>query len=181
MTDQGNADEQLGADAEPPEVSRDRQTDPNTVAAAADRAPPPATETREQKLATSPTPVVPTDDVVLLQHVQFGPEEPPRPVLIGGVVIWVSREASEPYVPPAEGTLAFVLGNKHVWQRFMLSMVVMAVAMRIAGVQLHDVITVISTATATALGIAARAYFRQRRRTKQAPTSDTSPKDVSSP
>lgn len=177
------------AGAEPPEVSGDRRVDPDTlVATATDRAPPPVSQAGEQERPTSPTPVATTDDVVRPQQVGAGPVEPPRPVQVGGVVVWVPREASDPFVLPPKGNFAFVLGNKYVWRRFMVSTVVVAiailivaVALKIAGVQLDGVITVSIAAAATALGITARAYLEQRRRTEQAPASDTVPDDVSSP
>jgi hypothetical protein len=181
MSDQANAHEDFVAGAEPREVSGDRRANPDTlVAGAADRAPPPVIQASEQECPPAQTPVGTTDDVPQLQLVEVGPVEPTLPVQVERVVIWVDREASEPFVLPPEGIIAFVLGNKHVWRRFMVSTVVVAiatlvvaVALRVAGVQLNSVITVSITSAATALSIVARAYLGQRRRTKQAPTSDT--------
>jgi hypothetical protein len=179
MTDQGNTHEHLvAAGAKPSEVSGDRRNNPDAlVAAAADRAVPPASHPGEQESPPSPTHVVTTDEVPRLLGVEVGPVEPTIPVQVGQVVLGMAPEASEPFVLPPPGIIAFVLGNRCVWWRFIVSLVVLpiailivAVALRVAGVQL-DVITVSVTGAATVLGIVARAYLGHRRGTKQSSSS----------
>lgn len=138
------------AGAEPPDASGDRRADPDALVPAA------------------------------ADHAS------PPVIRAGPVLLGAATEASEPYVLPPPGIIAYVLGNKHVWRRFMVSTVVLAIAtlvvafaLRVAGIQ-FGVSTVSITSAATALGIVARAYFGQRRATKQAPPTDTASDDASS-
>jgi hypothetical protein len=171
MADQVNAHEDPVGGAELPEVSGDRRASPDAlVTAGAERAPPPVDQAEQG-----------------CQLVEIGPAEPTLPVRVERVVLGVAREASEPFVLPPKGIIPFVLGNKHVWRRFMASTVVVAiallvvaVALRVAGIHLDSVITVSITSAATALGVAARAYFGQSRGPKQPPTPDTASDDFSS-
>jgi hypothetical protein len=187
MTGQGNVHEYPEGGAELPEASGDRRASPDAlVAAATERAPPPANQAGEQGSPTSSTPVVTTDDVLRLPLVEVGQGEPTLPVQVGRVVLGMTREAPEPFVLPPSGTIPFILGNKHVWRRFMASTVILtiailvvAVALMIAGIHL-DVITVSITSAATAFSIAARAYFGQRRGTKPPLTSTTASDEASS-
>ena len=161
MTDHGNAQEHSIAGAEPsaaPDVAQDRT---DALPATVERAPPAAPATDQTRQG---------------RGAEVGP------VRIDRVVLGVDPAASEPFVLPPEGLVAFVLGNKRVWRRFVASVVlvpiailVLAVALRIAGIHLNGALTLTVTGAATALGMTARAYLAHRRAIEQAPAPASDP------
>jgi hypothetical protein len=102
------------------------------------------------------------------------------PAQFGSVYLWSVPQLGEPFIPPPKSMAAFILGNKYVWRRFMSSMVVLAIAvlvvaitLKVLGVQLDGLLTVAMTSAATALGFAGREYLRKRK-SNSASDSDTS-------
>jgi hypothetical protein len=106
----------------------------------------------------------PIDDVVTVAE----PDPVPiAPQVIEGIVLKAGRD--EPYVLPSAGILAFILGNKLVYRRVVVLMVVSAllvlavvVAAGVTGVRVNAVMTVAGTGAATVLGVAVTAVVGRR-------------------